>query len=191
MKSWNRVFTSILVLILLWALQPAVPAQDSGSVSGTSVIEGKILAADGKAAVSGATVLAYHLSTEKVYRSQSTGSNGQFQLGSLPYGYYDLAVETKGGQYVGNQVVNVPPAGKVSVVFSLTPFADQASRQSARPFPGSEATSQGLAKLEQKSSGGSFWKSPKGVAVLAGTGGVVLLALASGGGGGSASPFQP
>ena len=51
---------------------------------------------------------------------------------------------------------------------------------SARKHPGSDQEPSGVAELRRKPKGREFWRSPKGVAIIAGIGGAGLLAIALG-----------
>jgi len=179
------------VVLLIWVclLPPAAIAQQTseGEAAGSSVIVGKIEAADGKPA-QGVRVLVYHLSTEKLYTSEPTGKNGEYRFEDLPYGYFDVAVETPEGVFVADQVCNLPPSTKIAAQLVLTPFDDTEARP-PREFTGSDLASIGWARVKEKPRGADFWKSTKGIAILAGLGGVALLALASSGGESSASSF--
>ncbi len=167
----------LLLATLLIGIQPGALAQTAETAAGTARLSGKVTTAAGKAPASGTRVLAYHLSTETLYAADVKGN--EYRLTELPYGYFDLAVElADGGIYVGNQVVNVPPAGKVSVSFSIV----QAPGSPNRDFPGTEQASAGQVKIQERLRGRDFWRSPRGIAILAGGGGAVLLAIASGGG---------
>ncbi len=167
----------LVLATLLFVAQPGVLAQPAGTVAGTSRLSGKVSTAAGKAPASGTRVLAYHLSSETLYAAEVKG-NG-YRLTELPYGYFDLAVELPDGSvYVGNQVVNIPPAGKVAVSFSIV----QSPGSPSRDFPGTEQASAGQVKIQERLRGRDFWRSPRGIAILAGGGGAVLLAIASGGG---------
>ena len=42
--------------------------------------------------MAGATVIAYHLSTARVFKSEPTDSKGHYEMSELPLGYFDLAV---------------------------------------------------------------------------------------------------
>lgn len=166
-------------------------------VVGTAVLKGKVLGKDGKTPMEGVVVHAYHLETERNYVSGPTNSKGEYEITELPHGYVDLAVETPDGVFVGNQVVNLAPAGKAVVTFTLIGYEDRprdwwADRE-PRGLPGLDKESTGVAELRQRAVGREFWKSPKGVALIAGAGGATLLAIASGGGGDSvfASPSAP
>ena len=185
-----------VALALICVLAPAAWAQPgTADAPGTSKLSGKVLAADGKTAATGVRVIAYHLSTEQVFMSSTTGRGGDYSIADLPYGYFDLAVETADGLYVGNQVINLPPAGKAGVIFTLSSFTS--GDPTGRAFAGSEQDSVGMAQMREKLKGREFWRSPKGIAILAGSGGAALLAPAGGGSGssggddGSASPFEP
>jgi hypothetical protein len=174
---------------------PALQAADGAldPIPGTSVISGKVLSPDGKTPLTGAQVLAYHLSTEEVFTSEPTDGKGHYGLEALPYGYYDLAVQTGDGLFVGNQVVNVGPDSRAAVDFTVNPFpqgADPGLAQ-AREFPGSSQDSTGLAEVAEQSSGQEFWSSAKGIAIIAGGGAAVLLAIATISDDDDASPSNP
>lgn len=171
------------------ALLPAVAKQDVPS-GPNSLLKGKILGADGKTAIEGATVMLYHLSSEQAVSSEPTSGNGEFEITALPYGYFDLAVATSDGLYVANQVINVPPAGKSVVALTLRRFAATTPERDRRPFPGTDESPVGLALLSEKLVGAAFWRSPKGIGLIGGAGGGLLLLLA-GGGDDPVSPSSP
>jgi hypothetical protein len=152
-------------------------------VENTAKITGKVFKADGKSA-SGVRVLAAHLSSGAVYASESTRGNGEFLIGGLPYGYYDLAVEGADGLFVADRVINLRPAGEAAILFTLRAF-DASTRRLSRPHPGSDRDPAGMAGVREKPKGREFWSSPKGVAILSGLGGAALLAIAAG------SDFDP
>jgi hypothetical protein len=168
-----------LILGFCLALQPLALAQEA-SPTGNSRLFGKIIGTDGKP-LPGARVLAYHLSSEDVFTSEPTDSGGQYEIDQLPYGYYDLAVETADGLYVANQVVNVAPSGKASISLELKTLvqASAAGEAQARLFPGAEQDPSGVAAVSEKLTGREFWKSAKGVAIIAGGGAALLLLIAS------------
>jgi len=181
-----------LRIVLTWALVACltaapVAAQGSDPADGTSALGGKVVSADGKAPVEGATVLAYHLSSEALFSSAPTNAKGDYTINGLPYGYFDLAVDTPDGLFVGNQVLNVAPSARAAANFTLTPTPE--GQAGPRDYPGSDETPTGLASVTEKLTGRAFWRSPRGVAILAGAGAVALLALA--GGGGSSSNETP
>jgi len=190
----SRTFRPILVLTLVVTFVTPLPllAQQISSTEGqqTSQIAGTIRSADGKP-VPGVRVMVYHLSTEQLFTSEPTNNGGGFSVQDLPYGYFDVAVETPEGVYVADQVVNLPPSGKVSATLQLAPYADTGA-EPPREFSGTDLESVGWARVKEKARGKAFWKSTAGIAILAGVGGIALLALAlSGGDESSASPSQP
>ena len=190
MKNKNYLTTVSMALALSLASIAPVQAQAT-NVSDTepSRISGKVLSADGKP-VADAHVMAYHLSTEELYTSAPTGANGEYVLASLPYGYFDLAVETEAGVFAGNQVVNLAPASKMVVHFTTVEFG--AGDPAARSFPGTGEPSSGMARVREKVTGRQFWASAKGVAILTGGGAAALLYIASSGSDDDpASPFMP
>jgi len=183
-------YSTALLLGLCLALQPLLAATEPAP-SGNSRLLGKIQGYEGKP-IAGVRVLAYHLSSEAVFASSPTGSGGDYSIEGLPYGYFDLAVETSDGLFVANQVVNVPPAGKASISMALATEAQAAAMgdAQARVFPGAQVQPSGVAAVSEKSTGKDFWRSPKGVAIIAGGGALVLLAIAGGGSSNSNSSSQ-
>jgi hypothetical protein len=170
----------MLILLLGSTVSPNVVAQETEETTeGNSKLLGKIVGADGKSAVAGATVLAYHLASERLFESSPTNAKGDYRIEQLPYGYYDVAVQTDSGLYVGNQVVNLPPSGKTTLTLTVATFAEGAPSSQARAFPGIDASSIGIAATQEKLSGREFWRSPKGVAIIAGSGALLLALIAS------------
>ena len=85
------------------------------------------------------------------------------------------AVRTPEGLFVGTSVVDVAPARKAIANFSVVPFASGTPRD--RAFPGSEESTAGSAELDRKLTTREFWRSAKGVAILASGGTALLLAI--------------
>lgn len=169
---------------------PAPAREESAAAPGSAEIVGKVRAAGGKKAVAGAVVRAYHLDTATVYTAEPTGAKGRYRFRRLPHGYFEMSVETADGLFVGDHVVNLPPAGKVAVSFTLSPYAEGApgpwQGSDPREVLGLDRTASGRADLEEGRRGREFWKSPTGVAIIAGGAGAALLSLASG-----SDPFRP
>jgi hypothetical protein len=176
-----------LILAALIALPPAAFAQDS-EPSGNSELSGRLLKEDGTPLV-GATLLAYHLATTDVFTAEPTNDNGEYELTGLPYGYFDLAVETPDGLYVASEVVNISPSSKS--VLTLTVGGFIGATEEARTFPGTDAEPVGVARVKEKPGGKDFWKSGKGIAIIAGGGAALLLLATSSGGDDNASPSTP
>ncbi len=173
----------VLAVALCFPSTPRAQEENvtTGRSEGFARLRGKVTGADNKP-VEGAVVIAYQLSTEEVRRSAPTDAKGRYEIPELPLGYYDLAVETDAGLFVGNQVVNVPPSEKAEVDFAVAAYAGAAAVAGAREFPGSDEAAQGVATVAEGQTAKEFWKSPKGLAILIGGGGVILLAIAASGG---------
>ena len=166
-------------LLALPLVQPLWAQHAPANIEGTSKIKGKILDPEGKGRIRGARVLAFHLSSAQLFASETTDRGGGFEIRGLPYGYYDLAVEASDGLYPASQVINVPPSGAATLVLTLASY-EPATARFARKFPTQDVEPSGLAEVRRKLRGREYWRSPGGVAILSGMGGVALLALAAG-----------
>ena len=170
--SHQKLRTLVLLMITILGFHAVALAQEGR-------ISGKISSLTDKANIVGASVLAYQLSTEEVFRSTPTESGGKFMIQGLATGYYDLAIDTAEGLFVANQIVNVSPAGKVVINISLSPpGVDLPSQTARRTYPGSEDPAVGVMQISERLTGPRFWKTPKGVAILSTVGGAALLAIA-------------
>jgi hypothetical protein len=172
-----------ICLLFTWLLAlPLVPplwAQHTPTdIEGTSKIKGKIVSTEDRDRVRGARVLAFHLSSAQLFVSEPI-TKGGFEIRGLPYGYYDLAVEATDGLYPATQVINLAPSGTATLVLTLASY-HPATAGLARKFPNQEAEPSGTAEVLVKLRGRHYWRSPGGVAILSGLGGVALLALAAG-----------
>lgn len=177
MRKFLRLAFAWAVLLSL-VQQPGLAQYTRTDVENTAKIAGKVLDAQGKQ-VPGARMLAYHLSSEQLFTSEPTEKNGECRIEGLPYGYYDLAIETPDGLFVANRVINLAPAGTAAVILTVVPY-QPATASAARKHPGSDQEPLGQAELSRKPKGREFWRSPKGVAIIAGIGGAGLLAIALG-----------
>jgi hypothetical protein len=176
----KKIIRSAFAWVILLCVVPQAPRAQytPPDADGTSAIAGTVLDANGKK-ISGVRVHAYHLSSARLFASTPTGGNGKYRIEDVPYGYYDLAVETPDGLYVASRVVNVAPASTSAAILTLVPYG-AAAPGPARKHPVSDEDPLGLATMRQKARGRDFWRSPKGVAILAGTAAAGLLAIASG-----------
>ncbi len=174
-------FYFCLLLAWLLVLPPGQPLWAQHTLpdhEGTSKIKGQIQHFESKERIRDAQILALHLSSAQLFVSEPT-KRGGFELRGLPYGYYDLAVETPEGLYVTTEVINLAPAGTASLVLTLAPY-QPATAGLARKYPGRDVESSGLAEIRRKLRGREYWSSPGGVAILTGIAGLALLALAAG-----------
>jgi hypothetical protein len=180
----------IYLLLISFVIFPNL----SFSEEGLSELKGKVFASDGSTPVAGSTVRAYHIASGKIYNSKPTDASGSYLLSRLPYGYYDLAVETKDGLFVSTQAINVAPNTKLNVSFSLTAFDERPEWWEGKEkpqIPAMQEESSGIAKILEKKGPKAFWKSGKGVATILVSSAVVIGLAAAGGGddGGAASPI--
>lgn len=196
-----REHLSLLTIagVLLTCLSPGdlrakEPEQD---VRRTSRIEGKVYGSDGKTPLSGAVVVVAPLQDEgRTLESRPTDGKGSYAVEGIPFGYVDLSVRAPDGLFVGNQVINVAPDSKVAIEFHLTRYADRSEAWWAdhgiADIVRASEQSAGVAEVVPSVRGREFWRSPKGVAVLATIGGAAILAVAAGGRGNDAvaSPSQ-
>ena len=171
-----------VVLAIAFALSPVVPLEAGPKEAAAKGEDGcriraRITAADGKKAVADAVLKAFALDTGKIHASAPSTEKGECVLEGLPYGYLDLAVETKEGHYVGKQVVNVPPRGTLSLIVSLTGSAGAEPTWGARPAAGSSAGPKGVANVRIRKRGREFWTSPWGIAIVGVAATAILLSI--------------
>lgn len=176
--SCRRSCLALTLLCLLAA--PALADPQEGSAPKVKAppetgIRGTVIREDGTG-VYGATVRVRNLgaSGETATVTAATDAKGDFKVVGLEHGYYDLVVDTDAGSFIGNRVVNVPPGGFGVIQLRLGPVRGEIDNSTF----GTEA-SEGMASVERKLNRREFWRSPKGVGLLAGVGGVALLALAA------------
>jgi len=170
--------TGALFALLLTASPQVLAQYVAEEVVPTGRIVGTVQDGDGKP-VRDAVVVAYHVSGKKRYASAPTKGNGQYKLENLPFGYFDIGVETGDGVFVADRAVNLPPAGKSELNLTIEPF-QPGTQKLSRNHPASESDPSGVALLRAKAKGRDFWRSPKGIAILGAAGGAALLAIASG-----------
>jgi hypothetical protein len=169
------------------------PSKTSKSAGG-SALEGKILGPGGKP-VRGAIVTVRSLDGDVSSSSLPSDSRGRFRVNAIPYGWDDLLVTTEKGEFLGDQAINLPPGTKVIVNFNLLETADKPASwwTDRRVEPPNGLTLDqmaGMAQSSQRLTGVEYWKSPAGIAILAGIG-VVALGLVAAGGGKYRAPSTP
>lgn len=190
-----RVPLAVALAVLLTATPPmhAQQAEEPLPSEGRGSLQGEVLAHDGKTPVVGAVVRVSHLRTAQMLAAAPTDARGHFALTGIPYGYLDLVVETPEGGFVASKVLNLGPEGRLSATLVLTKNEDMpqgwwAGRQ-PRTLPGSETPAVGVANVSE--AGRSFFRGPKGIALLAGAGALALLALSGSSNDTPASPSSP
>ena len=168
--------------LALWIALPVAPlaAQETtppAEPTAFGEVKGKVQSVDEKP-IDGAVLHFYHLGTRKTVSSSPTDPRGRFELTGLEHGYYDLAVETDDGLFVVGQVVNVNPSGKSALVLTLVPDRTPAAASERRSFLGRDTLGAGRASMETRPRGIDYWKSTKGLVILAGAGSVLLFGIA-------------
>lgn len=185
-----RVPLAAALAVLLTAA-PAMQAQEASEGRGS--LQGQVLAHDGKTPVAGAVVRVSHLRTAQTLAASPTNAHGNFSLTGIPYGYLDLVVETPEGGYVASKVLNLGPEGRLSATLVLTKNEDMPqgwwTGRQPRMLPGTETPAVGVANVRE--SGRSFFRGPKGIALLAGAGVLALVALSGNSNDSPASPSSP
>lgn len=167
-------------LLVLPASLPSALAQE-GKEPGHGALRGKIFLEDQKTPAAGATVRAVHLDTNETFEGPLTSADGKYEVTGLPYGYYNLIVETSDGLYLSNRILNVPPEKKVEASFALTESRPDEKEwweaEPSRRVPGMDRPPDGVARIIERRDTGSFWKSGKGIAVIVGGGALIVGAL--------------
>lgn len=207
-----------LIVALALGLCPQLGAAFAAGSSENASVHGAVAFTEKAAPVAGATVYAVHLDTRQVLKSAPTSANGAYEISGLPFGYYDLAVETSDGSlYLANRVISAPPGERMEISLMLGPPQPEDtewwSSAPDRRIPGLERTPDGVARVvegkprsaaaagtsgaESATPAGATAKSKTLKPVLIGGGiGLLAIILLSGGGGGSSSappvsPFTP
>ena len=167
--------------------------QPTPTTDARGALRGRVLGQDGKTPVAGAVVKVSHLRTAQTLASSPTDHRGDFEVTQIPYGYLDLVVETPEGGYVASKVLNLGPEGRVSVTLVLTKNEDMPqgwwTGRQPRTLPGTDTPAVGVANVRE--GGGSFFRSRKGIILLAGAGALALLALSGSSNDSPASPSSP
>jgi hypothetical protein len=185
----------LLVIALLIALAAPVVAA-TPAPQGKSSLDGRVLASDGKTPVAGATVRACYLEGGTSAAGSPSNAKGAFRLEGLNFGFADLTIETADGLFVVNQVLQFLPDDRLTADFVLTKYAERPaewwSARDKRTVPCAAGEPIGSADMRAGRSAGQFFKSPAGIAVIAGAAGLlVLLAVSGGDDDESPSPSQP
>jgi hypothetical protein len=150
-----------------------------------SRLDGRILAADGKTPIRGATLEVRPLDGGTSWTSLPTDHRGRFEMRGLHYGWNEVVVRTEKGEFLADQAINLPPGGKVIVSFSLLETADKPAswwtERHVEPPTDLAGNLSGMAETSQRLTGVDYWKSPAGIAILAGAGAAALALIAIGG----------
>lgn len=141
---------------IAWALVVALVATPqvttlAQGTAGNVVIKGAVASAGDANPIGGARVYAVHLDTKQVFTSAPSGGKGEYQITGLPFGYYDLAVETPQGLYLANRVINAPAGEEVQISLVLGPPQPEDtewwSAEPDRRIPGLDRVPDGVARI--------------------------------------------
>jgi carboxypeptidase family protein len=163
------------------AEQKAAPAKAGAA------LRGRVFGSDRKTPVPGAVVHAVR-PDGTVTSSAPADAKGNYVLEGIPPGTYSLAVSKGSDVYSLESPIGVTSAHTFSVDLATVPATAAAS------IPGVDGTPRGFCYIVQgkKPEGTSFWRSPKGIIVLASTAGAIgLLLAASGKSNDEESPVSP
>ena len=152
-----------------------------------ATLKGRVLGADRKTPLPAAVVHA--VSTDgTVVSSPPADVKGNYALEGLAPGTYTLAVSTEEGVFSLESPVGVTSAQTFRVDLATVP-AEGASFV----VPGLAMAPRGFCYIVQgkKPEGTAFWRSPKGIVLLAVTAGAVGLILAMSGGDNEEEPVSP
>lgn len=169
-----------LVLSLLPAGTPALWAQEgaAGQASPSATIEGRVFGADRVTPVQGAVVRAVRGDGAQVYSSFPSDPKGNFSLSNLVPGSYDIVVELADGIYVVERIMSISQAKTYSLSLATVPAENVEKRVPAvdKPVKGYAWTLEGKGPKV-----GGFWRTPGGIAIIAGgVAGLAALALSGG-----------
>ncbi|UCF67149.1 MAG: carboxypeptidase regulatory-like domain-containing protein [Acidobacteriota bacterium] len=171
---------------------PPTPAADDpdeargteAAPRGTSLLRGVVRDAEGEPRPAARVMLVAIEGDEYADRYEArTDSGGQYEIDSLPYGYYRVVVEHEGQLFPANRVLLVPPGKKIEADWTLGPFEAEDLALGLAPDQPLEwaagGAASGVARLVERSgpSGWAWLRTGKGVAVLLGAGTLLVGGL--------------
>jgi hypothetical protein len=170
-----------LTLSILQGEFTAARAQSeaAGPTPRTASITGRVFGSDRTTPVQGAVVRAIRGNGAQVFSSMPSDERGDFTLANLPPGSYDIVVELSDGVYVVERTLSISEARVYSLSLAAVPADNVEKHVEAvdKPVKGYAWTLEG-----RGGKAGGFWRTPGGIAIIAG-GVVGLVALAASGGG--------
>lgn len=148
-SRWQRALACIVTTALVFGCQ--LPFNFAAGQTGNVAIRGKVFDMNSGDPLPGAIVHAVHLDTKDVYSSEPSSSSGAYVLDRLPFGYYDLAVESEGGLFLSNRVIRAPAGEKITISMILgEPQAADTEWWSADPhrrIPGLDRAPDGVSRI--------------------------------------------
>jgi len=168
-------------------MAPSGEEKIESPVPAGATLKGRVLGTDRRTPVP--TAVVHAVATDgKVVSSIPADAKGNYILQGLAPGTYVLAVSVEGGVFSLQSQVGVTSAQTFRVDLATVP-ADGASFV----VPGLALAPQGFCYIVQgqKPGGTTFWRSPKGIVLLAVTAGMVGLILSESGGDEKKEPVSP
>ena len=192
-RSIRRAAVPLLVLSLILSNTPTLLAQAGASGQGptTATLQGRVFGPDRVTPLQGTVVRAVRGDGVQVFSSLPTDVKGNFSIPHIALGSYDIVVETADGVFVVEKTLALSEPKDYGLSLATVPSENVQKRVAAidKPVKGYAWT------LEGNPKGAGFWKSPGGLAIIAGGGAALLYAILSGGSNnndnGSGSPSTP
>ena len=174
--SIRRTAVVLLIFALVLSWSPGVvraQADASGQGPSTASIQGRVFGADRVTPVSGAVVRVVKGDGVQVYSSLPTDEKGNYSISGISPGNYEIVVEVGDGVFLVEKPMALTEAKSYGLSLANVPSDNVEKRVPAidKPVKGYAWT------LEGKNPKGAFWKSPGGIAIIAG-GALALLLLA-------------
>jgi hypothetical protein len=174
--SIRRGAVVLLVFALVLSSSPGMvraQADASGQGPSTASLQGRVFGADRVTPVPGAVVRAVKGDGVQVYSSLPTDEKGAFSISGISLGNYEIVVEVDDGVFLVEKPIALTEAKPYGLSLANVPSENVEKRVPAidKPVKGYAWT------LEGKNPKGAFWKSPGGIAIIAG-GALAILLLA-------------
>jgi Carboxypeptidase regulatory-like domain len=179
-RTADSLITAVLVATLIQAGAPVLMAQEGVAGQGplTASLEGRVFGPDRVTPVPGAVVRAIRGDGAQVYSSMPADEKGNYSISNLKPGSYDIVVEVSDGVFVVERTLSISEAKAYSLSLATVPAENVTKEVSAvdKPVKGYAWTLEGKGPKA-----GGFWRTPGGIAIIAG-GAVGLAALLLNGG---------
>jgi len=175
-RSIRCAAVSFLIGCLVLSGTPVCLAQSEASGQGptTAGLEGRVFGADRVTPVPGAVVRAVRGDGVQVYSSLPADEKGNYSISNINLGSYDIVVEMPDGVYLVEKTLGITEPKTFGLSLALVPSENVEKRVPAvdKPVKGYAWTLEGKGP---KAAG--FWKSPGGIAIIAGGAAAALLLL--------------
>lgn len=193
LRCWLNDTRRLLVIALAigLALGPAFIAPAAAQEQGRGAIRGILYQEDGKTKLAGAKVTAINVKTGKAYSSAVTGENGSYELTDLPGGTYDVVIESGGGLFIADNLVDLGQSQSIALSYSVQPKRPANRKIAGMPAPRGSAAVTGIFRNQTAAmTSKGFWSSPGGITLLSVLGAGAVIAIANNNNN-NASPSSP